>query len=75
MSESKNFFAAQNPKGDGHHVSIETAESRKIHTFLKSSVDNELAPHGAGSYHDQDHHNELMRRVEKYLINDTASDE
>lgn len=52
------------PDGDGLQVTYETEDSRRLHRFPKPESEKETPPHGAGSFHDPEHHRELMDRVE-----------
>lgn len=67
MQNKKKYFAQPQPDGDGHQVSYETGGSRRVRRFPKNESKPEPKPHGAGSYHDPDHHHELVERVETYL--------
>lgn len=63
----KKIFAQAQPNGDGLQVSYETEGSRRVHHIPHSETNSEPAPHAAGSYHDPEHHHELIERVEAYL--------
>ncbi|HKK18762.1 MAG TPA: hypothetical protein VJ952_08785 [Opitutales bacterium] len=65
--KKKKIFAHKQPNGDGHQVSYEEGESRKLRHFPRERSAGEPRPHGAGSYHDPEHHHELLERVEAYL--------
>lgn len=57
--------AGQSPKKpESLQVTYETASSRRlIHIQAPNEQKTESAPHGAGSFHDPEHHFELMERV------------
>jgi hypothetical protein len=67
MKKSPRIQASQLPNGDGHQVTYESGTSRKLHQFINSDVSKELSPHGAGSFHDPEHHQTLMSRVQDYI--------
>ncbi|HAV13247.1 MAG TPA: hypothetical protein DCX06_07135 [Opitutae bacterium] len=57
----------------GMILTYETSTSRKvIHLPPKTISSTESAPHGAGSYHDPEHHMKLMERVHALLLNSNA---
>lgn len=55
------------PDGRGHQVSVDTGHSRKLHHFPAPQTTGESPPHGAGSYHDPEQHQQLMQRLTDYL--------
>lgn len=59
--------ALPSAKGNGHQVTYEIGDSRRVHTFEAPSGQTEPAPHGAGSFHDPEHHHQLMERIEQML--------
>jgi hypothetical protein len=63
----KKVFAHAQPDGDGHQISYEAGTSRRVRRFPHPPKAHETAPHGAGSYHDPEHHHDLLNRVEAYL--------
>lgn len=65
----KKFFARAQPNGDGLLLGYETDSSRKVHHFPQPKQCHEPEPHGAGSYHNPEHHHDLIERVEAYLRN------
>jgi hypothetical protein len=67
--QTKNIFAMPQPSGNGYQISYEFNHSRKIHRFEKCSSSFEKPPHGAGSFHDPEHHQALMERIEYYIKN------
>ena len=67
MNKKAKLLARPQPDGNGHQVSYETAESRRVHRFPLPESTLEQVPHGAGSYHDPEHHHKLIDRVEAYL--------
>ena len=67
MSEKKNISAQPQPDGDGHQVSYETGDSRRVHHFPQPNRSGEQEPHSAGSFHNPDQHHDWIDRVEAYL--------
>jgi hypothetical protein len=65
----KKIFARKQPNHDGHQVVYEKGGSRSLHHFPEKKSSGESPPHGAGSYHDQEHHRQLIERMEAYLRN------
>ncbi|PXA05038.1 hypothetical protein DDZ13_03480 [Coraliomargarita sinensis] len=63
----KKIFAQAQPNGDGHQVSYETGGTRRVHHFPKPERVSEPSPHAAGSFHNPEHHHELIERFEAYL--------
>jgi len=63
----KKIFAQLQPYGDGHQVSYDTGDSRRRHHFPQAEHSNEPAPHGADSFHNPEHHHDLVERLEAYL--------
>lgn len=55
------------PNGEGLQVSYELNSSRRVHSIPKKSESGEVAPHGAGSYHDPEQHAVYMERVDELL--------
>lgn len=66
-SNHKNISAHEQPNGDGYQVTYEQNDSRKVYRFPSSNTNIETPPHGAGSFHDPEHHQKLMDRIEDYL--------
>lgn len=64
---AKNIFACPNPNGNGLHISYELGKSRKVHQVCTNTSTGEKPPHGAGSFHDPDQHQHLMKRVTDYI--------
>lgn len=52
----------------GYQITYEYGSSRRIIHTPKSSQNSEVPPHGAGSFHDPEHHFELLDRVEHLMI-------
>jgi hypothetical protein len=67
MSSKKKITAQAQPDGNGHQISYEAGDSRRVHHFPRPPRGNEPSPHAAGSYHDPEHHHDLIGRVEEYL--------
>ena len=63
----KEIRAMPRPDGKGHQISYEIGNSRRIHQFVKSALKSELPPHSAGSFHNPQHHHDLMDRLQNYL--------
>lgn len=51
-------------EGQGLLVTYENGSSRKVHHLPTKQNEQEAQPHGAGSFHDPQHHYELLNRVE-----------
>ncbi|MEO0511040.1 MAG: hypothetical protein AAF065_14410 [Verrucomicrobiota bacterium] len=68
MNSGRKIEARRQPNNCGHQVTYEIGTSRKVYRF-EDRTDEELSPHGAGSYHDPAHHNQLMDRLEDYIRN------
>lgn len=51
----------------GHLITYEKGSSRRVHHLPAVARDSEPTPHGAGSFHDPEHHHLLMDRVEAML--------
>lgn len=64
---AKNVFAMQNPDGQGHQVSYEEGVSRKLHIYKKTVSTIEEPPHGAGSFHNPEQHQNWMDRISDYI--------
>lgn len=50
--------------GQGLLLTYEKGSSRKVHHLPKKQNEQETPPHGAGSFHDPQHHYDLLDRVE-----------
>ncbi len=55
-----------NPSGDELQLTYETVTSRRLVSIPQQAQFGETAPHGAGSFHDPEHHAILMDRLEAY---------
>ena len=53
--------------GDGHQIIYTISGSRKVHLFPQAKNTCEPSPHAAGSFHDPEHHQTLMDRVEEFI--------
>ena len=67
MKKSPRIQAHEMPNGDGHEVTYESGTTRKVHQFPNPNASQEPSPHGAGSFHDPEHHQLLMSRFEDYI--------
>lgn len=67
MSKLTKLIAEAQPDGNGYQVSYDTGDSRRVLRFPLPELTREQTPHGAGSYHDPEHHHKLIDRVEAYL--------
>ncbi|MGC6425199.1 MAG: hypothetical protein ACON4O_09465 [Lentimonas sp.] len=67
MNYLKNIKASAQPDGNGHQVTFSQNGSRKVYRFPSSESEVETPPHGAGSFHDPEHHQKLMDRIENYI--------
>jgi len=65
----KSIFAMPQPDGNGYQISYETDTSRKVHSLESTPSKHEKPPHGAGSFHEPEHHATLMERLEEYIKN------
>ena len=68
-SNAKNIFAMPQPDGNGYQISYETDTSRKVYQLTNTASGFERPPHGAGSFHDPEQHQILMKRIETYIKN------
>lgn len=66
---AKNVFAMPNPDGNGHQISYELGNSRRVHQLRETLAAAEKPPHGAGSFHDPEQHQILMKRIEDHIRN------
>ena len=66
---AKNVFAMPSPDGSGQQISYELGDSRKVHLLRNPAQFAEKPPHGAGSFHDPEHHHILMQRIEDHIQN------
>ncbi|ADE53152.1 hypothetical protein [Coraliomargarita akajimensis] len=71
MSSPKHIQAQPQPNGDGYQIIYQTRQGRKVHHFPGAKQTEEPSPHAAGSYHNPEHHHQLMDRVEDYLRSET----
>lgn len=71
MKKRATIQSGQLPNGDGHQVTYESGTSRRVHQFPQPDASQEPAPHGAGSFHDPEHHQILMSRFEDYIKKNT----
>lgn len=55
-----------NPSGDELQLTYETPTSWRLVSIPQQTQLGETAPHGAGSFHDPEHHAILMDRLEVY---------
>ena len=62
----KNIEVSPRPDGTGFTLTYEEGSGRKVHQFTHVER-GESAPHGAGSFHDPEHHRQLMERHDAYL--------
>lgn len=71
--QTKNIQAHPSPiDGRTMQLTYETAESRHvIHLPPHKEAGMEPEPHGAGSFHDPEHHQRLLDRVEAMLRHTT----
>lgn len=51
-------------EGKGLLVTYENGSSRRVHHMPPKIDEQETQPHGAGSFHDPQHHYDLLNRVE-----------
>ena len=51
----------------GHQITYETDSSRRVINTPRVCKTKETPPHGAGSFHDPEHHFELLDRVDALL--------
>ena len=68
MPNPGKIHAAISPEGDGHQVTYELGNTRRVHHFPDKEYSGEAPPHGAGSFHDPEHHQTLIDRVEAMLL-------
>jgi deoxyribodipyrimidine photo-lyase len=68
---SRRLCASPQPDGDGFQVSIDSGQSRKLY-HCPAGKEPEPHPHAAGSYHNPQHHQQLMQRYEHYLRSQQA---
>lgn len=64
---NKKISAKPQPDGDGLQVTYESGDSRRLHRFPRSDTKLEKPPHGAGSFHDPEHHRNLMDRLDAMI--------
>jgi hypothetical protein len=60
-------YPSQNAGKPSHQITYEWGKSRRTLDTGTKSVAGESPPHGAGSFHDPEHHFELLDRVEQLL--------
>ena len=67
--KKKNFQAHPSPGNPARmQITYEMEDSRRVHELPSMEArEGEPDPHGAGSFHDPEHHQELMDRVEAML--------
>ena len=74
MNQGRHIQAGKLPDGTGYQVSYEVDQSRKVQNFKHPKNNQESPPHGAGSFHDPEHHHELMDRLSQFVRGSQSSE-
>ena len=75
VPSTNKVHASLSPSLDGHQVHYSLGNSRKVHQFTYDINRGEVPPHSAGSFHDPEHHQQLMQRYEEYISKCSALNE
>jgi len=68
MAHEKKYFVYESPENTGRRIlTYARGTSRRVHHLGSKKSKEETPPHGAGSFHNPEHHQNLMDRVDDYL--------